>query len=99
MLSDSLIKVEFSAGFPSLSKQDKEISAEIAQIKGADENKIKAIKRLYDSSFTRFEKITRDFRNRIFYAKTERWGNNFILPSSAFNDFNQAYQETKEKFN
>jgi len=97
MLSDRLIKVDFSRGFPSLSKYDKEISLEIAEIKGADVNKIRLTKRLYDKQFTLFEKIAQDFQN-YFYSITERWGKDFILPSFLFESFNEKYQKAKEDF-
>ena len=97
MLSDRLIKVDFSRGFPSLSKYDKEISLEIAEIKGADVNKIRLTKRLYDKQFTRFEKIAQDFQN-YFYSITERWGKDYILPSFLFETFNEKYQKAKEEF-
>lgn len=97
MLSDRLIKVDFSRGFPSLSKYDKEISLEIAEIKGADVNKIRLTKRLYDKQFTKFEKIAQDFQN-YFYSITERWGKDFILPSFLFESFNERYQQAKEEF-
>ncbi len=97
MLSDRLIKVDFSRGFPSLSKYDKEISLEIAEIKGADVNKIRLTKRLYDKQFTRFEKIAQDFQN-YFYSITERWGKDYILPSFLFESFNEKYQKAKEEF-
>lgn len=97
-LSEKIIKVDFTRGFPSLSKYDKEISHEIAEIKGADESKIRLTKRLYDKSFTKFEKIAQDFQN-YFYAKTERWGNDFILPVLMFDEFNETYQKALEEFN
>jgi len=97
MLSDRLIKVDFSRGFPSLSKYDKEISLEIAEIKGADVNKIRLTKRLYDKQFTLFEKIAQDFQN-YFYSITERWGKDYILPSFLFETFNEKYQKAKEEF-